>query len=182
MKSTLYFLILFTLQFSLAQDSLSTKTIIPWTKDVKLNWVDFKGSPNTNILAYAQTSYKIDIFPTEVNVDANNNIQNFESLHVVANFYTNHSWVYRESDYLLKHEQLHFDIAGLYALKINKEFKKLIANKNANFDSYFDIYQNLWAKCRETQKQYDSETQHGQLMAENDEWIKKINAQIEMHL
>jgi len=182
MKSTLFILILFTSQFSLAQDSLTSKTVIPWKKDVKLKWVDFKGSPNTDVLAYAQTSYKIDILPTEVNVDENNNIQNYESLHVVAYFYSNHSWVYRESDYLLKHEQLHFDIAGLYALKINKEFKKLIAQKDANFDSYFDIYQNLWAKCREVQNQYDSETHHGQLVVENDEWIKKINAEIETHL
>lgn len=182
MKPTLYILILFTLQFSLAQDSLTRKTVIPWNKDVKLKWADFKGSPNTDVLAYAQTSYKIDILPTEVNVDENNNIQSFEGLHVVANFYSDYSWVYRESDYLLKHEQLHFDIAGLYALKINKEFKKLIAKNDANFDSYFDIYQNLWAKCREVQNQYDSETQHGQLVAENDEWIIKINAEIETHL
>lgn len=178
MKSILYFLSIFILQFSFGQDSLSTRTIIPWTKDAKLRWTDFKGVPNTNIVAYAQTSYKIEIFPIEVNVDPNNNIQNFEHLNVIANFYTNHSWVYRESDYLLKHEQLHFDIAGLYALKINKEFQKLIANKIANFDSYFEIYQNLWAKCREIQNLYDLETQHGQLVDENEKWIENINSQI----
>ncbi|APY07521.1 hypothetical protein BWZ20_04065 [Winogradskyella sp. J14-2] len=175
MKLLHYILILFNIYFSFAQDSVTTKTSISWKKEIKLKWEDFKGIPDTNILAYAQTSYKIEIFPTEVNVDADNNIQGFEKLYVVANFYSNHSWVYKESDYLLKHEQLHFDIAGLYALKINDEFKKLIAKKIANFDTYFEVYQNLWKECLETQKQYDLETQHGQLVEENDKWIKTIN-------
>ena len=126
-----------------SQNDLITSTTIPWSNNLNLEWSDFKAKPNLNVVAFAQTTYKIEIFPNEVQVDENNNIQNYESLHVNALFYTNESWVYKESDFLLKHEQLHFDIAGLFALKINEEFKTLINQNEANFDAYFTIYKRL---------------------------------------
>ncbi len=170
----LYFLIII---LSVSANSNAQSTI-QWSKDKKLTWPDFKAIPNEEILAYAQTSYKIEIQPSDVVVDENNNIQNYELLTVVANFYSNHSWVYKKDDYLLLHEQLHFDIAGLYANKMRVEFEKLKKLKNANFDSYLKIYQELWAECRETQKVYDKETNHGQLVEENNSWINKITMQL----
>jgi hypothetical protein len=172
----LFFLLNIICSFS--QDSTATTSPIPWSKNLKLTWADFKASPNTKILAYAQTSYKIEIEPKEVNVDSNGNIQNYEKLSVIAYFYPNHSWGYKKDAYLLKHEQLHFDIAGLYALKINNKFQKLINDKKANFDAYFEIYEKLWNECRETQRAYDKETQHGQLIEVNEKWIKRIKNEI----
>lgn len=180
-RTRIIILFLFTIILKYSS-SISAQSIIPWSKDIKLKWDDFKATPNTEVIAYAQTSYKIEILPSDVSVDSDNNIQNYESLTVIANFYTNHSWVYKKDDYLLKHEQLHFDIAGLYAIKINNEFKKLIEQKNANFDSYYGIYQKLWAKCRNTQKMFDSETNHGQLIEENKKWIQKITNEINSFL
>lgn len=157
---------------------LSGQETVKWSKDNKLTWSDFKGSPNLDVIAYAKTAYKIEILPSDVQVDEDNNIQNYEAMTVEAVFYTNESWVYEKSDYLLKHEQLHFDIAALYAFKIKMAFRTLIKEKNANFNSYLEVYQKLWSKCLETQKKYDSETQHGQLVKENNEWIDRINIEI----
>jgi hypothetical protein len=157
---------------------LTAQSIIPWTKETKLEWDDFKAPPNTDIYGYALTSYKIEIQPEEVSVDNNNNIQNYKSLHVIANFYPHHSWVFKQDNYLLKHEQLHFDIAGLYALKMNLEFEELKKNKIADFDSYMLVYKKLWSECRSTQKKYDKETKHGLLREVNDNWIKKVEDQI----
>lgn len=157
---------------------LNGQETIKWSNDKKLTWSDFKGSPNLDVIAYAQTAYKIEILPSDVLVDDNNNIQNYEDMTVEAVFYTNESWVYEKSEYLLKHEQLHFDIAALYAYKIRMAFDTLIKEKNANFESYLKVYKKLWTKCLETQKTYDSETQHGQLVKENNEWIEKINTEI----
>lgn len=156
----------------------TAQSIVEWSKDRKLTWSDFKAAPNTDIVAYALTSYKIEILPSDVMVDLEDNIQNYESLTVVANLYTEHSWVYEESDYLLLHEQLHFDIAALYAFKIREEFEKLKAQKNANYNAYMRVYQTLWKACLETQKTYDKETNHGQNVAINNNWIAKINEQI----
>lgn len=169
-RATLYFLII---SLSIAKN-LNAQSTIEWSKDRKLIWSDFKAIPNEEMLGYALTAYKIEIIPSDVLVDLNDNVQNYQSLTVVANFYSDHSWVYEKSDYLLLHEQLHFDIAGLYAYKMRIEFGKLKKQKIANFDSYFEVYQKLWTECRETQKAYDKETIHGQLVEENNDWINKI--------
>ncbi|NRD24666.1 DUF922 domain-containing protein [Winogradskyella litoriviva] len=164
--------------FLMFSSTIKSQSIIKWSKDKKLTWSDFKGPPNLDVIAYAQTAYKIEILPSNVQVDDENNIQNYTAMTAEAVFYTQESWVYEKSDYLLKHEQLHFDIAALFANKIKIAFNTLIKAKNANFDSYLEVYQKLWAKCLETQKKYDTETQHGQLVKENDEWIERINNEI----
>ncbi|WP_248723285.1 hypothetical protein [Seonamhaeicola sp. ML3] len=171
-------IILFNILISNSPTYLNAQSIIKWSKETKLDWSDFKAPPNTDIIEYAQTSYKIEIVPSDVLVDQNNNIQNYQSLSVVANFYPNHSWVFKKDNYLLKHEQLHFDIAGLYALKMTVEFDKLKRNKIADFDSYMDIYKKLWAECRNIQKRYDKETNHGLLADINNKWIEEITTQI----
>lgn len=159
---------------------LNAQSKIKWSKETKLMWTDFKGSPDEEILAYALTAYKIEIMPSDVSVDSDNNIKDYKSLTVVANFYSNLSWVHTKSDYLLTHEQIHFDIAGLYASKMRTEFEKLKKQKIANFDSYSKVYAELWAECRKTQETYDTETKHGQLVVENDNWIKKITEKIDL--
>ncbi|WP_298537193.1 hypothetical protein [uncultured Algibacter sp.] len=168
---------LYTLVYS-SISCLNAQSIIPWSKTTKLEWSDFKAPPNTDIIGYAQTSYKIEIQPSDVAVDENNNIQNYQSLSVVANFYTNHSWVFKKDDYLLKHEQLHFDIAGLYARKMMIEFDKLKKNKIADFDSYMSVYKSIWTECRNIQKKYDKETNHGLLVEANNSWIEEIASEI----
>ena len=177
MKKTIALILLYILIHN-STCFLNAQSIIPWSETTKLKWSDFKALPNTDIIGYAQTSYKIEIQPSDVAVDENNNIQNYESLRVVANFYSNHSWVFKKDDYLLKHEQLHFDIAGLYARKIMLEFDKLKKNKIADFDSYMGIYKNLWTECRSVQKKYDKETNHGLLAEINNNWIEEIATQI----
>ena len=177
MKNTISSILIIVF-FVIASTSLNAQSTITWTKDLLLKWSDFKALPDTEILAYAQTSYKIEITPSDVSVDQNNNIQNYKSLNVIANFYTNHSWVFKKDVNLLKHEQLHFDIAGLYAHKIKLEFKKLQENNIADFDAYMSAYKILWAECRALQKQYDSETNHGLITTENNRWIEAIAGQI----
>jgi len=174
-------LVILTILFLNGTSNIIAQTVIPWSKETKLKWADFKAAPNTDILGYAKTSYKIEILPSDVLVDENDNIQNYESLTVVANFYTNHSWVFKEDNYLLIHEQLHFDIAGLYAYKMRHAFESLKKNKIADFDSYMEVYKKLWDECRRTQKKYDKETSHGQRVKENNQWIENIANQLKSH-
>lgn len=175
LKTTISILLLIGFTNSNAQ------SVITWSSQHKLNWSDFKGTANTDIYAYAQTSYKIEIQPSNVSVDENNHVVGYKSLTAVANFYTKHSWVYERDAYLLLHEQLHFDIAELYARKMRMEFQKLKVKKIANYDSYAAVYNRLWNQCRSMQKQYDKETKHGQLRAENDKWIRNIATQLDTY-
>jgi hypothetical protein len=158
--------------------NLKAQELIAWSKDQKLKWSDYKAEPDTSIFAYALTSYRIEIQPNEVLVDEYNNIKNYNTLTVITYFVPNLSWVYRKDDYLLKHEQLHFDIAELYAQKINLEFEKLKAKKVADYDAYVEVYNRLWTECRAFQKQYDKETNHGLLKEINDKWIEDISLQV----
>ena len=177
MKNTLVLILLIVFCFITTSYS-NAQPVIPWSKETKLKWSDFKAEPNTEILGYAQTSYKIEIQPNNVLVDEDNNIQNYGSLNVIANFYTDHSWVFKKDTNLLKHEQLHFDIAGLYAHKIRLEFEKLKKAKIANFNSYMAVYKKLWVECRDLQKKYDQETSHGLKEDINNIWIENISTQL----
>ena len=58
------------------------------------------------------------------------------------------------------------------------EFDKLKKNKIADFDSYMSVYKNLWAECRQVQKKYDKETNHGLSVDINNTWIEEIESEI----
>ncbi|GAA4282323.1 DUF922 domain-containing protein [Gaetbulibacter aestuarii] len=161
---------------------LAQSAYIPWSKDTRLQWEDFQAEPNLNIIGYAQTSYKIEILPRNILVDENNNIQNPNVLKAEAHFYKNESWVFKKDDNLLAHEQLHFDIAALFAFKIRKEFSKLSKNKIRGFDTYLRVYKDLWRACDVLQKKYDRETNHGLNWDKNKIWIDTITGQLNEQL
>jgi len=175
MRYNLTFLIIVLFGFK-----IDAQSVIPWSKDRKLSWSDFKGTPNEDVFAYAQTAYKIEIIPSDVLTDAKNNIKDYQKLSIQTNFYTNDSWVTDKSAYLLSHEQLHFDIAELYARKIRSVFENFKKQKIANFDIYVNAYKKLWLECRKMQKEYDKETGHGLKVKENKEWINKVNLQLKI--
>ena len=177
MKSYLIVCSIFFLLVTL-DEGLNAQDLIVWSKDKKLEWTDFKAVPDTTIIAYSKTSYSIEIQPNEILVDENNNIKGYKALSSIARFHKDLSWVYRKDDYLLKHEQLHFDIAALYAQKINDEFEKLKAKEIADYDAYVEVYNRLWTECRAFQKKYDKATNHGLLKDINDTWIEEISIQL----
>lgn len=154
-------------------DEYESNKII-WNQDKKLEWKDFTGALDPNLFGNALTSYKIEIIPENVLVDADDNIQNYENLTVVAKFYKDKSWVTSRTDGLLAHEQLHFDIAELYARKIRKKFSELKSVNEQRFAVYASAYELLWQECREYQKMYDSQTKNGILTEENNIWINKV--------
>ncbi len=167
---SIFFLATLIISSNLIAQEKSNENIIEWKSDRKLLWSDFLGEPNTDIFAFALTSYKIEIFPNDVMVDENNNIQNYKDLHLNALFYKNHSWVIKKNEKLLQHEQLHFDIAELFARKMRQKFEELKAQKIANYDSYMSIYIIFWKQCRKMQKDYDEKTSHGIKEAINSQW------------
>lgn len=153
-------------------------SVIPWKSTARLTWDDFQGEKKFSKFASAATSYKIDIFPLEVMVDEKGNIQDYEKLTVRAQFYKRHSWTSTESIFLLEHEQLHFDIAELFARKIKKRFAELKSAKESRFSKYQENYSLIWNQCRKYQKQYDLETKHGQNLASNQKWEQLISLEL----
>ncbi|SFS80998.1 DUF922 domain-containing protein [Lutibacter maritimus] len=158
---------------------INKDSIIEWDENQKLTWSDFLDKPDENdSVGDALTSYKIEIVPSNVVVDENDRIQNFRNLTVKANFYKYHSWYIENTDDLLEHEQLHFDIAELFARKMRKEFIKMQNDNESKFDIYSNCYSRLWKECRIMQQQYDYETSHGREKAMNQKWFDKIRSEI----
>jgi len=176
MKHYVSLLIIFLTLFAFSQDKNASEndSIISWNNERALQWSDFQGKLNPEVFAFAVTSYKIEIIPEHVIVDQDDNIQNYDVLNVVTNFYKYHSWTVSTDNDLLKHEQLHFDIAELFARKIRKRFSELKSTNEKGFSTYWKAYNTLWIACRKLQKQYDAETNHGVKKVENLKWIEKI--------
>lgn len=154
-------------------------SILSWREDRKLRWNDFKGKVSPNTFGNANTAYKIEILPTAVLVDENDHVRNHEQLTARAHFYKNVSWKTTSNSTVLAHEQLHFDIAELFARKLRKRFQYLVKNDVRNFNNYYGEYRQVWEDCRALQKQYDSETNHGINTFENDKWKALITSELE---
>lgn len=160
-------------------DPHNRDTVISWKSSIHLTWNDFQGETEPIDYAEAMTGYKIDIIPENVMVDEQDRIQGYEKLSVEARFYKNYSWTSTGSQTLLKHEQLHFDIAELYARKIRRNFEAHKVIKEARFSIYWENYSSLWNACRQYQIKYDLETNHGAELEINKIWEQRIEQELE---
>lgn len=143
------------------------ETEIEWTVDRKLIWDDFKGSPDKKA------------FPNAVAVT--NSAISFESgsfnpfkdgkLFVRNMFNTYGSWVLPEgkTDYVLRHEQIHFDITEIYTRRLRKALIDANVTTKSSSRAYaiFDSIKNEW---EEKQKRYDYDTQNGIKKETQEEW------------
>lgn len=167
------FLILFNL-VSMAQENL--EEYIPWEANTPLTWADFKAdnSNKESILAHANTTYKIEILPIEIQVDEDDNVFNYKELTAIAYFFPKESWVVKPTKELLAHEQLHFDIGEVFARKIRAEFEQLKAKKILGFTDFQKTYTTYWQACEELQHEYDLASQHGFDKENQAAWQTKI--------
>ncbi len=174
MNKLLLLLLISSIAISQSKDVVIEDAIIVWKKSQRLEWKDFAGEMDADVFGTAKTVYKIEIVPIEVYVDENDNIQNIEQLSVIAHFYKNLSWTASRNVALLAHEQLHFDIAELYARKIRKRFSEMKNIQEFRFSQFQTEYSKLMNACKSFQKKYDKETKHGSIININNQWIKTI--------
>ncbi|MBO3116733.1 DUF922 domain-containing protein [Winogradskyella sp. DF17] len=131
---------------------------LSWKDNRPLTWADFKARPQSNSSALAQTSsgisfgYSLKTRDGRI-VDYNTNVQ--------AHFYPNKSWYLKDKadGYILKHEQLHFDITELYARHFRKRLKSIRVNQNLR-QQLANLQNDINKAVNKTQKRYDAETNH----------------------
>ena len=150
-----------------AQDSL-----IIWNENRPLNWDDFKIKKE-----YSKNMSKIFNIPTsagvslEIIVLPSYNKQKDTNYIFLPVVYPFKSWSIekKETKYGIRHEQLHFDIAKLYALKMEQAIKNIKSGKEKRriIDSLLDIHWKL-------QKKYDKETIHSMRHTQQKLWEIKI--------
>lgn len=180
MKKPLALLILLVCFFSgYSQKSSISPTIkkfkgdtIVWKKDSLLKKEDFKakGKGKNGPLGYTTTC--IFLYPNESN--------GMLVFSVEALFLKSKSYITEYSEYVLKHEQLHFDICELYARKLrkmisDKDFKKV----HNVMQEIQQMYNKVSAECNREEDKYDTDTNHGLNAAKQQVWIDDIQKQLQ---
>lgn len=151
----------------LQYDGNPTKDVIYWSADV-LTWDDFQGRPQRNLGYEAMTHSEIGL---EMDV-----IDNQIKVNIPVKFSRLKSWTKSDtSAALLKHEQVHFDIAEVVGRKIRQDLSSYKARSvRAGYSHIQQVYkkhiQTTWGKY----DAYDRESDHGIKMEKQKEWEQKI--------
>ncbi|GAB4259870.1 MAG: hypothetical protein Kow0079_16880 [Vicingaceae bacterium] len=172
-KKTLLNLILCILGISFSSFYNQTETEIEWNENRKLTFEDFKGKvPTGKDNISAETASGISISKVQWN-------GNYGKIIIKSIFDTKESWIRKNtSEFVLKHEQGHFDITEIYARKIRKKlyYKKF---KRSNFTKYFNnIYNKNETEKNAYQLLYDRETNLSRNYQKQKEWDKKIEKEL----
>ena len=141
--------------------------LITWNEGQKLTWADYKGKPKENSDAAASTATYLGF---EFNVGKNG----FD-YKITCTFSKTKSWGLHKTDYILTHEQGHFDIAEIFARKLNKLMQEYKFNKDSFKEDLKEIYQSIAFEKDAFQNQYDEETNHSIKREKQAEWLKKIS-------
>jgi len=153
----MWFLKLITLLFLTLSSIFAKAQAIEWHEDRPLVWTDFKGKPDHNggavAVSYWNTvyTYKIEIIDSVYHITFD--LKNL--------FDANLSWRKRDywDEYVLGHEQLHFDINELFTRKLAAAFHS--AKFTSNYKSEIDaIYNKNRTRSAVMEALYDNETRH----------------------
>jgi hypothetical protein len=141
--------------------------LLSWNEFYKLRWVDFQGEPDERAKGDAGAAVQIKAKPFLVKKQI--------KYDVVALFNRSKSWARGQSPSLLAHEQLHFDIAELYARKIRKKIKELAARDVNDIKIYNAAINELLLESNQIDLKYDLETLHGGLSKKQAAWSEKVS-------
>ena len=163
-----------------------------WDENRKLTWGDFQG----NTFASPYKAFTEWYVPFEYSWESSSEERcyyKFSKISATANFEKSKSWVKngQEADWLLNHEQGHFDIARIFAKEFNERVQSELMGKDFSCPSYIknsntisiqaknqvqNIFDQEHQKALQTQSHYDAETNHGNNNSKQIEWDKKIQS------
>ncbi len=155
------------LGFSLPKEDNS----LPWSASRKLTWDDFKSRPDQNATNAALTTSKI-IF--KYSYDSEKGF----TYTIGCVFEKNGSWGRVKTDYILSHEQGHFDIAEIYARKLNKMIKAYRFNPSTAQKDVPAMYQKIMDEQAAMQNQYDEESDFSRDKEQQAAWSEKIDLEL----
>ena len=172
LKLSILIVIIFSLvSFTKAKYVDDNTDQILWKSERKLVWDDFKGiadTSRTNVDAF--TSYKIEITDSYFEKD-------IPKYKLSCFFIKSKSWTKTNTKQALDHEQLHFDIAEIFARKIRKAFDSLNLKKCSDTNKYNEVYYHLGKECDIYQDKYDNTVYFNDIQQKK--WAKKIYTELE---
>ena len=171
-----FFLLLSGLMLSLSGMCQVTDTLI-YDSNRKLTWGDFQGKPRPSDRSKgAQITVTINLKVKKVSFWTGK-----AKYDAYAMAFTDKSWVKNEykDDYTLAHEQLHFDIAHIYAETLELELNNLKTSSGQKVQ-VADALRKSTKSMTEYQALYDRETRGGNNVARQKEWAKKIEEDLKI--
>ncbi len=159
--------LLFFLSFTVfCFSQTEAEEFIKWDANKRLTWNDYKAAPNAKSDAAASTSTLLSIEYKLSSTKFGYTIKSF--------FSKTKSWGLHKTAYILSHEQGHFDIAEIFARKLNKEMGGYVFNKRTYQKDLKKIYEDISEEKTEMQDEYDKETNHSINKGKQAEWLKRI--------
>ena len=172
MKNLLFIAVLSLLSVSAFGQELvnDSKDVIEWNEYYHLTWDDFMGKPTPESIGDAGTSVNIKAKPYYIRHQIMYDVDVY--------FNRKQSWKRERSDALLKHEQLHFDIAELYARMIRKKIAELQERGITDVKIYNEAIREILTESNEADRRYDLETLHGALSKKQAHWEDLVKQQL----
>lgn len=170
------FLSILIFVISLISPSVIEEEKIVWSEDYRLSWSDFKAPARKGISYVASTSSGMSFSSSfaankgEIEIKAT----------VLCNFYPEKSWVNpaEASDYILGHEQAHFDISEIHARILRKKISETTFSANGKKE-ITDLYYGIEKERIAMQKLFDKESDHSKIKEKELEWEAFIKKQLE---
>jgi len=144
---------------------------IEWSSANRLTWDDYLAKPPSSTDAAAITSTALG-----VEYRLKNNLLAYT---ITCRFSKTNSWGRHKTDYILQHEQGHFDITELFARKLAKELKEYKFNPRKYQEDVGKIYKKVMGEKEEYQNKYDKETDFSRNKAQQAEWLQKIRDELD---
>ena len=150
---------------------------IYWKESLKLTWDNFKGKnkklSDSSFVAYANCGW-------EYKAITSSNPKARVKIIIKTIFYEDKSWKNSEriNDFVLLHEQKHYDVAELFVRKLRKEIaEKIITTRD--YHLYFqNIHERISRAYKNFQNTYDKDTQHGTNKEKQIEYNAIISAEL----
>ncbi len=159
-----------------AQSNFENDSILLWNSKRKINLNDFTSENKTH--EYEQATAVIA--PSLILIPRRIHESNISSVKIVAIMYKNESWSKSIEDYVILHEQGHFDITEIFARKFRKKMAEVKVSE-IKIDVVFltNLFNSNDIEHWDFQFQYESETQRGTNYKMQQIWNEKIKRMLE---
>ena len=160
MKNHILKNILFFIGFiSLMSFSFVKDDFILWQVNKKLKIQDFKAD-NKDTIKVNQQQFLGAISAIRIEYSSfQRNKNSVPDFSIKTYFDPNESWMLLKNDYVLQHEQIHFDLTELYARKMRKSVESLRQKNVTNISIYRKKIQHWNVMKEKTSNQFDADNQ-----------------------
>lgn len=141
--------------------------VIPWNSTRKLAWDDFLSAPQKEGDAVASTSTSLGL-SYQVR-------EGQLTYRITCGFSKEKSWGSLKTDYILAHEQAHFDITEIHARKLYEALSQYQFNGASVKSDIATIYNRIVKEKEQMQEEYDGQTDHSRKRVRQTDWLEKID-------